>query len=194
MRIALARTLSILGHPLLVLPAAALLVAALGGMPTRQWMIAATALGLIALSIQAWSWRQVRRGTWQHVDASLRHERQGLNRFLLVLLAGAAGFFSLASPQPALSLGLACAAAMVATGLLLATWLKLSLHAAFATFSALLLWALGPAVMVAGCFFAAAVAWSRWVLGRHRRRELLAGALAGATAGVAFWALLPRLA
>ena len=194
MKIALARTLSILGHPLLALPAAALLVAAWSGMGARHWTLAAIALALIALIIQGWSWWQVRRGKWQHVDASQHHERQGLNRFLLVLLAGAAGYFALVSPQPALSLGLACAAAIIATSMLLASWLKLSLHAAFAMFAALLLWALGPAVLAVGCLFAAAVAWSRWVLGRHRRRELMAGAMVGTTAGMAFWALLPRLA
>ncbi|MBW8367311.1 MAG: hypothetical protein K0M70_05575 [Arenimonas sp.] len=194
MRTALARTLSILGHPLLVLPAAALFVAAGTGLGRRQWLLAAVTLVLMASLIQGWSWWQVRRGHWQHVDASQRHERQGLNRFLLVLLAGGAGFFALVSPQPALSLGLACAAAIIAAGLLLASWLKLSLHAAFAMFSALLLWAMGPWPLAAGLAFTAAVAWSRWVLGRHHKRELVAGAAAGAIAGLAFWLILPRLA
>ena len=193
MSTALARTLSILGHPLLALPAAALFVAAGTGMGPRQWLFAAVTLALMALLIQGWSWWQVRRGRWQHVDASQRHERQGLNRFLLVLLAGATAFFALVSPQPALCLGLACAAAMIATGLLLAPWLKLSLHAAFAMFSATLLWALGPWPLAAGLAFTAAVAWSRWVLGRHSKIELMAGAAAGAIVGLAFWAWLPRV-
>jgi membrane-associated phospholipid phosphatase len=189
-----ARWLSILGHPLLVLPGVALAVGAASGGSRRQLGIAALALVLLAATIQLASWWQVRQGRWQHVDASQRHERRGLNRFLLVLLAGAAVFFATVSPQPALALGLSCAAAMIAAGMVLARWLKLSLHASFAVFSAALLWALGPTAMALGLAFAAAVAWSRWVLGRHRRRELLAGALAGAAAGLGFWWLLPRLA
>lgn len=177
-----------------MLPATALSVASASGAGRTQLWVVGIALALLAAAIQGWSWRQVRRGRWQHVDASHRHERRGLNRFLLVLLVAAAVFFATVSPQPALALGLACAAAMIAAGVLLAPWLKLSLHASFAVFSAALLWALGPVALALGLAFAAAVAWSRWALGRHRRRELLAGALAGAAVGLAFWWWLPRLA
>lgn len=194
MKIVLARALSIAGHPLLVLPAAALTVAAASGAGRGQLSVVGIALALLASAIQGWSWWQVRRGRWQHVDASQRHERRGLNRFLLVLLAGAAVFFALVSPQPALALGLGCAALMIAAGILLAPWLKLSLHASFAMFSAALLWTLGPWALGLGLAFAGAVSWSRWVLGRHRRRELLAGAATGAAVGLAFWWLLPRVA
>lgn len=194
MRTALARALSIAGHPLLVLPAAALVVGASAGTGRRQLWLVGITLALLAAAIQGWSWWQVRRGKWQHVDASHRHERRGLNRFLLVLLVGAAVCFATLSPQPALALGLACAASLIAAGVVLAPWLKMSLHASFAVFSAALLWALGPVALALGLGFAAAVAWSRWVLGRHRRRELVAGALAGAAVGLGFWWLLPRLA
>ncbi len=191
---ALARTLSIVGHPLLLLPTVALMVSAAAGQGRGQWLAGATALAVLAAAIQGWSWWQVRRGRWRHVDASQRHERRGLNRFLLALLVGATAFFAAVSPQPALALGLGCAAAMVAAGMLLAPWLKLSLHVSFAVFSAALLWALGPWALAAGLALATAVAWSRWVLGRHGRRELLAGATAGAAAGTGFWWLLPQVA
>jgi hypothetical protein len=194
LKTALARALSIAGHPLLALPAAALVVAAASGAGRRQLWLVGLALALLAVAIQGWSWWQVRSGRWQHVDASQRHERRGLNRFLLVLLVAAAGYFALAAPQPALALGLACAAAMIAAGMLMAPWMKLSLHASFAVFSAALLWSLGPLPLALALCFAGAVAWSRRVLGRHSRRELLAGALAGAVAGLVFWSLLPRVA
>lgn len=194
MRTVLARALSIAGHPLLVLPAAALAVSAASSAEPRQLWVLGLALALLAAAIQGWSWWQVRRGQWQHVDASQRHERRGLNRFLMVLLVIAATFFAFVSPQPALALGLACAAAMIAAAVLLASWLKLSLHASFAVFAAALLWGVGPVPLALGLLFAAAVAWSRWALGRHRRRELLAGALTGGAMGVAFWCLLPRMA
>lgn len=194
MRLAAARALSIGGHPLVVLPATALGVAAASGAGQRQLWITGAVLLLLAAGIQGWAWFQVRRGHWQHVDASQKHERRGLNRFLLGLLVVLALYFATVAPQRPLALGLACAAAMIAAGMLLAPWFKLSLHAAFAVFSAALMWALGPLAMALGLAFAAAVAWSRWALGRHEPRELVAGAAAGGGLGLCFWWLLPRLA
>ena len=65
------------------------------------------------------------------------------------------------------------------------TRLKLSLHAGFAAFSALLLWPsyLG---MLSLLLLAVGVAWSRLVLSRHTPQEVALGLLAGATAGLAF--------
>jgi hypothetical protein len=191
MKIALARTVSILGHPLLLLPAASLTLAAAGGAPRTQLWLLGSVLGALAILIQAWSWRQVRRGRWQHVDASQRGERKGLNRFLLGLLLLATLGVSLMHPLPALAWGLGCAAGMVAAGMVLARWLKLSLHVSFAVFSAALLAGLGPLVLAAASALAVAVAWSRWVLGRHRPRELLAGAAVGALAAGVFWSQVP---
>jgi hypothetical protein len=191
MRIALARTVSILGHPLLLLPAASLALAAAGGAPRTQLWLLGSVLGALAILIQAWSWRQVRRGRWQHVDASQRGERKGLNRFLLGLLLLTTLGVSLVHPLPALAWGLGCAAGMVAAGMVLARWLKLSLHVAFAVFSAALLAGLGPVALAAASALAVAVAWSRWVLGRHRPRELLAGAAIGALAAGVFWSQAP---
>jgi membrane-associated phospholipid phosphatase len=77
------------------------------------------------------------------------------------------------------------AGAVVVLASLLRRWLKLSLHAAFAVLAAALLW---PAVLatLGVLALAAGVGWSRLVLQRHTRQEVVAGLLAGAAAGVAF--------
>jgi membrane-associated phospholipid phosphatase len=182
----LARALSIFGHPTLVLPLAVLAVALAQG--ERQAALrAAVGFGLFAALVMAFSWWQVRRGRWGHVDASARHERSSLNRFLLVALLAAALLVGGAGTQPLLALGLALSAAMILVALLTARWCKVSLHLAFAVFAALLLRELGVAWMLGALAFAAAVAWSRLVLQRHTPRDLAAGAIIGALAGVAFW-------
>jgi membrane-associated phospholipid phosphatase len=79
---------------------------------------------------------------------------------------------------------------LVAAALFSATWCKLSLHVAFATYAALLLWRVGPLATALALVFAAALAWSRWVLERHAPRDLAVGALAGGAAGLVFWRAL----
>jgi membrane-associated phospholipid phosphatase len=183
---AFARALSILGHPMLVLPLAALALARTqgdgGGM---LWL--GLGFGLFAATVMSYSWWQVHRGRWAHVDASAKHERGALNRFLLIALTAGALLAAAFTPQRELALGLGLSAGLIAIAMFIARWCKLSLHMAFAVFAAALLSPLGWQYAAAGILFAGAIAWSRLALKRHTPADLLAGALAGALAGWAFW-------
>lgn len=189
-----ARAFSIAGHPLLSLPAAALLLAAHRGADLARLGALALAMAALGAGIMGYSRWQVRRNRWRHVDASGREERRGLNRFLLVLFAVAAAAAWWLSAQRELALGLGLSALLVAAAIASARWCKLSLHVAFALYAALLLAQLSWLACVAGVAFTAAVGWSRLALGRHVRRDLAAGALAGLLAGLAFRWLLPAVA
>jgi membrane-associated phospholipid phosphatase len=178
----LARALSILGHPALLMPGAVVMAAlARDSSPSVLW--AATAASLAAaLAVGVYSIVQVRRGGWQHVDASVPGERQQLNRFLVPLLWGLAALLALSGQPAATVLGMALGGAIVVCAQALRRWMKLSLHGAFAVFAASLLWPLWPAVLgLLG--LAAGVLWSRLVLGRHTVAEVMAGALVGGLAG-----------
>ena len=64
-----ARTVSILGHPLVVMPVAVLALMVLQGDGRHAgWALAG--LALLGALIMLFSRTQVRRGHWQHVDAS----------------------------------------------------------------------------------------------------------------------------
>ena len=187
---ALARALSILGHPVLVLPLAAWLAqprsAGAGGAQSGGTLAGLAVFGAL---VMGWSWWQVRRGRWAHVDASDPDERRTLNRFLLAALAGGALLaWRFAPAGTALAVGLPLL--MVAAALLSTRWCKLSLHVAFATYAAALLWSVGPWATMLGLAFSAALAWSRWTLQRHAPRDLVAGAFAGGAAGLLFWRAL----
>jgi hypothetical protein len=179
---ALARTLSILGHPVVVVPLAAWAMSPRGVADVRMAMALA---GFGALVI-AWSWWQVRRGRWAHVDASGIDERRSLNSFLLVLFAaGALLAWRFAPREVAWAIG--CSLPIVVLAMGSARWCKLSLHVAFAVYAALLLWRLGTWAALAGLCFAALLAWSRLALARHAPRDLVAGAAAGALSGAMYW-------
>lgn len=191
---ALARTLSILGHPLLVLPMAAMLLAADQGADPQRLSRLAFAMGGLGALVMAYSWWQVRRERWGHVDASGRGERRSLNRFLLIAFVIAALSAWMWTSQRELALGLALSALLIALAMLSAPWWKLSLHVAFAVFAALLLAHVSWQACAGGLLFAAAVAWSRLALSRHAPRDLIAGAAAGGLAGLLFWRLVPVVA
>ena len=181
----IARSVSILGHPLLLMPAAVLaLLAAHSEGRQAGWVLA----GLLALGLMVmlFSHSQVRRGHWQHVDASGKEERSSLNRFLLAMLVAATLACLLLGASTPLTLGLGLSVAMLVVALATARWCKLSLHLAFATFAALLLASLSWWVGLAGLLFAVVLAWSRLHLQRHVPRDLVAGAGTGLLAGLAF--------
>lgn len=188
---ATARTLSILGHPLLMLPAGILLPTLRGATPDDT-LATITGFAAFALAVMLWSAYQVRRGRWTHVDASRVDERRALNRFLLpAILAGATLAWLLSSP-PRVVVALAAAAGIVLAAMLVSRWCKLSLHVAFAVFAAGLLWPLGRAVVLAVALLAVAIAWSRLHLSRHAPVDLVTGAAAGALAAMAVTILVPH--
>ena len=145
------------------------------------------AIGAAAFAFSVW---QVRRGRWQHIDASSTAERSSLNSFLaIVLLLGALiGFYQLA--EPGLPLGLLLCALLIVIVMMVSPWAKLSLHAAFAAFAVLLLWPLNIGHVALAGVTAAGICWSRVRLGRHTVAEVLAGSVLGALFGACFWFML----
>lgn len=189
---ATARTLSILGHPLVALPVGILLPTLRGATPVDTLAIV-IGFAAFALAIMLWPAYQVRRGRWAHIDASRIDERRALNRFLLpAILTGTALAWLLSSP-PRMVVALAAAAGIVLVAMLAARWCKLSLHVAFAVFATGLLWPLGRVAVLVAAVLAVGIAWSRLRLARHAPIDLVAGAAAGALAAAAVWILVPRM-
>lgn len=190
MRKTLARTLSILGHPVFLVPASATHVAIRSGASSAQlrtiWAILGTLMGITLL----FSTFMVKSGRWTHVDAVRREDRRTMNSTLLVLLLVPGLVLLRYESYRAVGLALSLGAGMVLVALLAGNLLKCSLHLAFGTFSVLLFRG-QPAWIVGGLLFLAAVAWSRWELGRHTLRELICGTLIGLVAGFCFHLALP---
>lgn len=184
-----AQALSVVGHPALLMPGAVVWAALLKDAPPSVLQAAVAACGFVVVCVGIYSVIQVRAGRWQHVDASVPHERRQLNSFLALLLFGVAGGLWWAGQPGPVALGLALGGAVVVVASGLRHALKVSLHAAFAVFAATLLWP-SAAPMLAVLALAAGVAWSRLALGRHTRWEVAVGLLLGAAAGVGFHLIL----
>ena len=182
-RIAIARAASIVGHPVVLVPTAGLIAASRSAASDKQLQfIGGALLVLVALAL-GFTWIQVRTGRWAHVDASDREERRSLNAFLALLSLLGAVLLWRRVPPMAFALALSCAISISA--LLIARWVKVSLHAAFAVFATAMVWPSKPAV-VAGVLLTAIVVWSRLVLSRHVKADIAAGLLLGCAAGAGF--------
>ena len=184
-RIAVARAVSIAGHPVVLVLVAAMIAAASRGASFLQLRLVGAAVAALGVIVLGYSWLQVRAGRWSHVDASVRNERSSLNVFLTVLLFLGAALSWFGTHSRPLTGALALSGALIVVAMLLARWVKLSLHTAFAAFATALIWPLTLAVL-AGVLVTAAMAWSRLTLGRHVVADVVAGALLGTAAGSAY--------
>jgi membrane-associated phospholipid phosphatase len=181
----LARLVSIVAHPAVVMAIAAAVAGGAGDDASGlRWQSLGFTLAAVA-AVMLYSVWQARSGRWAHIDASQRHERSQLNRFASWLLLGLAALLALAGTQPGIVAAIGLAGLVILAGHLLRGRLKSSLHVAFAVFAAGLVWP--HPLACAGLLLAAAVVgWSRVALGRHALSEVLVGAVLGALAGAAF--------
>lgn len=185
-RLVLARVISIVGHPVLVLPVAVMVSGRERGvsMATRSTTIGVTVgIGVVVLVFSA---VRVWLGQWKHVDASEPAERNQLNGFTAVLLFGAAlaGFLTSGGSRD-LYLWPACSGGVVLAAIVLRRRMKLSQHVAFDLFAALAAFpSVGVAMAIA--LLTAGVGWSRLTLGRHTRAEVAVGTVVGVVAGAVF--------
>jgi len=189
-RVAVARVVSIVGHPVVLVLVAALIAASTRGASLQQLQLVGGALVALGVIVLGFSWVQVRAGRWSHVDASVRSERSALNVFIVVLCFLSAMLLWFLTRRLSMSVALALSGALALVALLVARWVKVSLHAAFAAFATTLLWPITLAV-AGGVLATAAVVWSRLVLGRHVAADVMAGLLLGVAAGGGYhvWAV-----
>lgn len=180
----LARVVSIVGHPMVLVPVA--IAFAMRGKvdATQGATILGAVFGAIAI-VGVYLVHGVRTGRFAHVDVSRREERGSFYRVALAAtaLATATLYFTTA-PRGAV-FGVGTAFALLAVGSVLNLWIKASLHTAFAIVAAGIVGVGAPLVFAVLLAMAAAVAWSRLALGRHTAREVAVGALLGAVACVA---------
>ena len=184
MRRRIARAISIGAHPFVMVPLVVALTVkrtlpraqgavVLGGLLA----ILATLVGIVVIS--------VRRGAFTDVDISRREQRPAMYAVTIAATcAVTAIFWRLELPAPVIH------ATLIALGMIVALaifniWLKVSLHTAFAVYTAAIA---SDFELTLGGFVlgvALAVAWSRVELERHTRAEVLMGLAIGACAVVA---------
>jgi membrane-associated phospholipid phosphatase len=184
-RIAIARWVSIVAHPLLL----ALVLVGVSAAKLQGGREAAQLLGLTAIVVVIPLWvfisRKWRSGAWDTIDASAPKNRPLLYLRALLLMGVLTVCIGLLSGWNAAWLrGCIAVLGMIGVAAILNRWIKLSNHIAFAAFAAVVLlrvdWRIGAPVMLV----LPLLAWSRIALGRHSWAEVFGGACLGAAAGL----------
>ena len=173
----LARVLSIAGHPFLLIP---ILVA----VASRNWQWTALVSAFTVLPLLAITLRNVRRGVWSDHDVSHRHQRGGLYRVALPLVALTTLLGYFLGAGPGFMRGLLAALAMLALGAIGNRFLKISLHTMTAAYFAVVMIRIYPAWTPAVVAFVAAICWSRRKLERHTWAEIAVGLVIGTAAAL----------
>jgi membrane-associated phospholipid phosphatase len=177
-----ARWISILGHPFIVLP----LVVALTSASIAMTLVLIGVMVVMTFAIL----RKVSRGDWNDFDVSLLEHRPGAYARAIPLVAAAWLLTSwLRRPTP-ISWGFGVAIALMVIAAALSRFrLKVSMHAAFASYAASFPVATIPALAAGLAVLALLIAWSRVVLRRHTVAEVIVGVALGAAGGIALHAL-----
>ncbi len=126
----------------------------------------------------------VRGGRWRDADVSVREERRRFYPIAIPISAvGIVATWLAGAPRYILRGGIVSFALLIAAALINLRF-KLSLHALFAAFCAVILLRLNPVSGAIGIGMTILVLWSRLFLGRHTFPETMAGALLGAAGGL----------
>jgi membrane-associated phospholipid phosphatase len=144
-------------------------------------MIASTAVAM--LFVIAVLVIQVRRSQWSDVDVSRPDQRAAFYPIAIAVSLGVlVSAFVFRFPE-AYVRGSLSALLMILAGAFANRFVKLSLHCAFACFTALTFVPLSLILALLFAIFATAIAWSRLALRRHTPVEVILGSLLGVAGG-----------
>jgi hypothetical protein len=179
-----ARWISILGHPFVTATAMVLAGASGRGTAAAARNIAVfVAIAIVPIAILMI--RQVRRGAWEHVDASNRRERPALYVVGISALVVWFGYTALTAPRSPLMRELIVTVTMLVLCAILTRWIKVSLHVTIAAFTATALVLYRSPIGWAIAVLVPLLIWSRLRLRRHKPIEVGLGLVIGICAGLA---------
>jgi hypothetical protein len=134
--------------------------------------------------------RGVRRGHWADRNVGARGPRLMVLAFILASVFTGLCALTLGGAPRELTWYLGCMLGSVAVLALITTTWKISIHCAVASGAVTILALIYGPSMLCGYLLVAITAWSRLELGDHTRAQVIAGAVLGAAAAAASYAMI----
>jgi hypothetical protein len=179
-----ARWVSWIGHPLVFITLSVGIIIALRLANRAGLTLSLTLLATVILPMALLLFRGFKSGRWSDPDVSIRAERVRFYPWA-ISISGVAVIVLLVLPAPAFaSRGAAMTLLLLILAALINFRIKLSLHALFAFYSAIILFVVNPLVGAVAFALALLVFWSRLYLRRHDLLETLVGTFLGLLGGL----------
>jgi hypothetical protein len=179
-----ARWVSWIGHPLVFISLSLGIIVALRFADRAGLALSLTLFATVILPMALLLFRGFQSGRWSDPDVSVRAERV---RFYppAISISAVAVIVLLLSHAPAFALrGATVTLLLLIMAALINFRMKLSLHALFAFYSAIILFVVNPITGAVAFTLALLVFWSRLYLKRHDLSETLVGAFLGVLGGL----------
>lgn len=180
----IARVVSLVGHPFVLLSLTVFIAALHRTHPVRALTIGGAAVLCTVSPLLFIIRRRVSAGTWSDHDISDASERKSFYPIAISISALSTFVFYLLDFPHALIVGMLISLAILLAAMLINHRSKISLHMIFATYFAVSLFAVSVLTGAIFLLTAIAVGWSRVVLKRHTPVQVVTGALLGAFAGI----------
>ena len=184
MKIPLARLISIIGHPFVLL-VLLLFLTRFQNNPGDAARRAAALIVIVLVLVGMLTWRSCATGRWRTVDASDKADRPALYLCIALVLPILGLYFYFTEHARILVRGSIVVALMILAAAALNRWHKISLHLAFATFCGVLLSEENLRYGLPILIVLPALLWSRLMLSRHTLGETISGACLGLTGALA---------
>ena len=179
-----ARWVSWIGHPLVFISLSVAIIIVLRLASRAGLALFLTLLATLILPMALLLFLGTRSGRWSDTDVSIRAERvQFYPRAIPISAMAVIALWLLHAPALALR-GAVVTLFLLVVAALVNFRIKLSLHALFAFYSAIILFVVHPVVGAIAFALAFLVFWSRLYLGRHDLLETLVGASLGLLGGL----------
>ena len=184
-----AQCLSLIGHPFIFVPIVALFVSWHRLTPGKAALGILTVVLACLVPVSIYIFGKVKRREWSDLDVSQRKDRPHLFIVGVTLLILTCLILQLTHQSPAFVRGCTAAIVLVCSGWALNFWIKPSMHAGFAMLASFSLWPFGVKVAFPMIIFAILVGWSRVILSRHTKLEVVTGLILGAIVAHLFFVL-----
>jgi len=179
-----ARWVSWIGHPLVFITLSAGIIIGLRLANRAGLALLLTLLATVILPMGLLLFRGFQSGRWSDPDVSIRAERVRFYPWAISISVGAV-IVLLLSHAPAFALrGATMTLLLLIIAALINFRIKLSLHALFAFYSAIILFVVNPIAGAVAFALAVLVFWSRLYLKRHDLSETLVGTFLGLVGGL----------
>jgi PAP2 superfamily len=179
-----ARWISWIGHPLVFISLSVGIIIALRLANRAGLALSLTLFATVILPMALLLFRGFQSGRWSDPDVSIRAERiQFYPRAISISAVAVIALFLSRAPAFALR-GAAVTLLLLIMAALINFRMKLSLHALFAFYSAIILFVVNPIAGAAAFMLALLVFWSRLYLKRHDLSETIVGAFLGLLGGL----------